>query len=80
MKEACQTAYHHLWELVEKKKLVRRICLFWFLALVAFATIKIFSHMEMVDGSVAAIYGTLCALNGVIFGFYSRDRKNERGE
>jgi len=80
IKTGAAAAYKHAWKLVEKKKLIRRMILLWFLGLVCYATIRVFGNMDKVNASVATIYGTLLALNGVIFGFYSNSRKGERPE
>ena len=80
LKKGVVRAYDHTWDLIETKQLVRRIILVWFLGLVCYATIQVFNNMEKVNAPVATVYGTLLALNGMLFGFYFHSRKDERSK
>lgn len=78
IKESVARVYTHTWDLIESKQLIRRLILLWFLGLVCYATIQVFNNMEKVNAPVATVYGTLLALNGMLFGFYFQSRKDER--
>lgn len=67
---------------LEYNKLVRRFMVLWALALSTYATIAVYTQLELASAAVSSIYATTLALVGVVAKFYfdSRDRENLNGK
>ena len=75
---ALETVVGWLDRLFNQHKLVRRIGVIGVFALIAFATIVIFSSLGDISMPVASAYGTLCALLAVVFKFYADSRAGDK--
>jgi len=64
-------------DLVERHKLVRRILLIWAVAIITYASIRIYEQLELITNQVVTLYGLTVGILSTVIGVYFRDRHNE---
>ena len=63
--------------LFEKHKLVRRLLVFWSVALITWVVLRVFSDLTLVTVAVATALATITALLTAVLAFYQWSRQNE---
>jgi len=62
---------------IDKHKIVRRLTLLWAICLITYVTVKIMSHMEMINDSIAQYGLGVIGLLATVIAFYQYSRHKD---